>query len=129
MTTVSRADGSGENPGVTDKAMVATSTRPSTRGTALKALSTGEGPELTELRYLICFSADTEDPHAHTSNWVCMDSSQLWDQIEWVNTNHNMTVEERCNTVTVKTTTPEGSATLKDYRTFARVEFGELTTD
>ncbi len=130
MSTVSPADGSGESAAAASNKPMATMTaRPSTRGTALKALTSGEGPELAELRYLICFSATTTDPHDHSTNWVCMDSSQQWDQIEWVKTTHTMSVQERCNTVTVKTTTPDGQATLKDYRTFARVEFGKLTTD
>ncbi len=99
--------------------------RPSTRQGLLNQLLPGESPPLAALKYVILFSAETDDAHEHSSNWVCIDDESCWKHIAWVNKDITMNLQSRTATFTLKTVTDTGIVKVHDYHTFCRVEFGK----
>ncbi len=100
--------------------------RPSTRQVVLNRLIPGEAPKLTDLRYVVCFSATTDDAHDHKLNWVCLDDPDHCAKIRWVAKNDTMSVEDRLRNFVITTTSPEGQKERLKYHTFCRVELGEF---
>ncbi len=100
--------------------------RPSTRQVVLNRLIPGEAPQLTDLRYVVCFSATTDDAHDHKVNWVCLDDPDHWAKIRWVSKDRTMSVEDRLRNFVITTTSPEGKKDRLKYHTFCRVELGKF---
>ncbi len=99
--------------------------RPSTRQGLLNQLLPGESPPLSALKYVILFSAETEDAHEHSSNWVCIDDEECWKHIGWVDKQTTMNHESRTATFTLRTVLDNGMVKVNEYHTFCRVEFGK----
>ncbi len=88
-------------------------------------LDLGEDVVRIIVRYLICFSAETNDVHEHATNWVCLDDEEYWKGLDWVAADHTMNLGERTGAFTITTYMTDGTAVQNKFRTFCRVELGE----